>query len=309
MAIKVNNKASSSLDISTIFSVAKEMIPGNGEDSYYYQSEKDRFIIASLDGCGGSGSKKYEMLSGKTGAYIASRAVAGALESWFKAAGKPEEIESYIGQAMEICRRMSEIPNEKRMMGSLGKAFPTTAAIITGKAGKTVEANVLWAGDSRCYLLSDKGLCQLTADDLDGQDAMSNLLNDGVMTNVISAGAPFELHKKSLTIKQKCILLCCTDGCFGYLNSPMEFEYLLLATLVSSKSISEWKSKLDAEFADVAGDDYTLTTAAFGYYDFEQLRNDFMPRIKYLKGKYIDPDVEPQKLWEEYKKDYSVYLS
>jgi len=59
MAIKVNNKASSSLDISTIFSVAKEMIPGNGEDSYYYQSEKDRFIIASLDGCGGSGSKKY----------------------------------------------------------------------------------------------------------------------------------------------------------------------------------------------------------------------------------------------------------
>ena len=67
-------------------------------------------------------------------------------------------------------------------MGSLGKAFPTTASVITGKTnGNKVDVTCYWAGDSRCYMLDANGLHQLTADDLDGQDAMSNLSNDGVM--------------------------------------------------------------------------------------------------------------------------------
>ena len=297
------------LELSAVFKVAKEMVAGNGEDCYYYQYEKDRFIIASLDGCGGSGSKKYDVLSGKTGAYIASRAVAGSLKSWFDESGNIEDMEKYVDAAMGTCRSVGDASGGKRMMGSLGKEFPTTAAIITGKVKDTIELVVVWAGDSRCYLLSERGLCQLTEDDLDGQDAMSNLINDGVMTNVISAGAPYKLHKKKITVKERCILLCATDGCFGYLSSPMHFEHLLIDTMVRSRNISDWKSMLDASFDKAAGDDYTLTVAAIGFRDYADMSSGFVKRHEYLSKKYVYPNADVLKLWEEYKPDYSVYLN
>ena len=67
-------------ELNSIFSVAEEMKKNNGEDCFYFDVIDDNFIIASLDGCGGSGAKKYENYSGKTGAYIASRAVCGGIK-------------------------------------------------------------------------------------------------------------------------------------------------------------------------------------------------------------------------------------
>ena len=297
------------LELSSIFCIAKEMIEDNGEDSYYYQYDKDRFIISAFDGCGGSGAKKYDRFSGKTGAYVASRAVSGALNVWFEQSGDIAEIKNYVDRAMENCKWLVDDKGGKRMMGSLGKDFPTTAAIITGKVKDAVELTVVWAGDSRCYLLSEKGLCQLSEDDLDGQDAMSNLLNDGVMTNVISASTPFVLHTKKITVKERCVLLCSTDGCFGYLNSPMAFEHLILETMTRANSIAGWKEFLDESFAQVAGDDYTLTVAAIGFRDYEDISSCFGKRLEYLEKKYIDSKEEVTKLWEEYKPDYSVYLN
>ena len=70
-------------ELNSIFSISEEMVKDNGEDCFYYDVMDDRFIIAAFDGCGGSGSKKYQNYSGKTGAYIASRAVCGGVKTWF----------------------------------------------------------------------------------------------------------------------------------------------------------------------------------------------------------------------------------
>ena len=155
-------------------------------------------------------------------------------------------------------------------------------------------------------MLNKQGLHQLTADDLDGQDAMSNLLNDGVMTNVISAGSPFELHRKDFSFNYPCVLISATDGCFGYLNSPMEFEYLLLDTLCSASSLYEWKTALYDAFDSVAGDDFTLCVGACGFKDFNDMKKAFLSRRLYVKEKYIDSETDKTVLWEEYKKDYSM---
>jgi len=197
-------------------------------------------------------------------------------------------------------------------MGSLGKAFPTTASIITGKTNNKkisqLKISCFWAGDSRCYMLDFEGLHQLTTDDLDGQDAMSNLTNDGVMTNVINATAPFEIHFKELTVGHPCILLTATDGCFGYLNSPMEFEYLLIDTLLNAKSIIEWRIMLNDRMNQVSGDDYTLCVAACGFKDFDNLKSTFVDRREYVSNVYINNPEDVYNLWEVYKKDYSKYL-
>jgi len=296
-------------ELNSIFSVAEEMVQNNGEDCYLFGIKDDDFIIASFDGCGGSGSKKYENYSGKTGAYIASRAVCGGVEAWFNESNDGKDLPMYIKKSLSVCKNYAD--RTGRIMGSLGKAFPTTAAIITGTSGKKKSAlniSCFWAGDSRCYMLDTEGLHQLTVDDLDGQDAMSNLTNDGVMTNVISASAPFEIHFKKVVIDHPCILLTATDGCFGYLNSPMEFENLLISTLIEAKGVAQWRILLNDRMQQVSGDDYTLCVAACGYKNFEDMKSSYKKRKKYIENTYINNSADVSELWKTYKIDYSKFL-
>lgn len=296
------------IEINSIFSVAEEMVKHNGEDSFCYKIDNDDFLIASFDGLGGSGAKKYENYSGKTGAYIASRAVSGVVELWFSESKDDKELPNYIQDALDICEKHAD-NKTSRIMGSLSKAFPTTASVIVGKISKNeIDAICYWAGDSRCYMLDADGLHQLTTDDLDGQDAMSNLTNDGVMTNVINASTSFEIHNKELVIDHPCILLTATDGCFGYLNSPMEFEHLLIDSLVKSKNITEWKIALNERMHKVTGDDYTLCVAICGFADFEDIQRTFVKRNTYVVDNYINTQNDVNAMWEIYKKDYSTYL-
>ncbi len=298
-------KASHTPDM--VFAVAQEMLRDNGEDCYCYDVQKDGFLLASLDGCGGSGGKQYNNYSGKTGAYIASRAVCGSIMDWFQQSRDPSTMTAYIQRALAVCKSYAD--QSGVMMGSLSKSFPTTLAMMTGKpTSKQLEFSCYWAGDSRCYLLDATGLHQLTSDDLDNQDAMSNLTNDGVMTNVINGSTPFEIHQKNYLVTQPSILITATDGCFGYLNSPMEFEHLLLDTLLSSPNPAGWKNQLHQRMYDVAGDDFTLCVAAYGFGDFSAIQQHFLHRADFLNKQYILPDVDVQFLWEHYKKDYSAYL-
>ena len=156
--------------------------------------------------------------------------------------------------------------------------------------------------------MDGKGLHQLTADDLDGQDAMSNLSNDGVMTNVINSSSPFNLHIKSITAGYPCVIITATDGCFGYLNSPMEFEHLLIDSLVNSKNIIEWKNSMYNRISEVAGDDFTLCVAVCGFDSFDSIKNSFVGRNKYIINKYIENENDVNDMWNEYKEEYSMYM-
>jgi len=296
------------MELNSVFSVADEMKPGNGEDCLYYEASKNNFIIAAFDGLGGAGSRKYANYSGKTGAYISSRAVCGAVKSWYNESNTPEDLSAYLHKALTTCEKYAD--KTGRILGSLGKSFPTTVAMLTGSIAKNLlDITCYWAGDSRCYMLDSDGLHQLTEDDLDDEDAMSNLTNDGIMTNVVSASSEFDIHIKKLSITKPCILVSCTDGCFGYLHSPMEFEFLLTNSLTKAESIYEWKVKLNEIFQEIAGDDYTLCVAICGFKDFNSIKKYFISRNVEIYTKYIDTDTDPNTLWDEYKPNYSIYLN
>ena len=120
------------MELNSIFSVADEMKPGNGEDCLYYEAIENGFIIAAFDGLGGAGSRKYENYSGKTGAYIASRSICGAVKSWYLNSNVPTDLSDYLHRALSTCEMYGD--KSGRILGSLGKSFPTTIAMLTGLA-------------------------------------------------------------------------------------------------------------------------------------------------------------------------------
>jgi hypothetical protein len=162
--------------------------------------------------------------------------------------------------------------------------------------------------------LDADGLHQYTKDDLKSEgDALDNLNEDSPMSNYICE-TDFTLQKKSFSISKPSIIITATDGCFGYLPSPMHFEYLLLWTMQNSSTKEVWKQKLTSEIVKVSSDDATLSLY-FTWKDFEPLKKDFKDRFKKVEKdiKSIE-DAEEEKRdaiirtqWEKYKKEYEKY--
>ena len=301
MATNKNSKAQDNLSL--IFYVAGEMKESNGEDCYFCGYSENDSVVAVFDGCGGIGSRRYANFSGKTGAYIASRAVSGVVSHWFENDKDDETLSNYVKQALDVCNKYAD--KSGRMMGSLGKSFPTTAALIHVQGN---EVCCHWAGDSRCYILDDEGLHQLSLDDIDGEDAFSNITSDGVLTNVICGSSSFVLHKRKLPLNMPCIFITATDGCFGYLPSPFDFEYLITNSLSEASSIEEWKDSLDKTIRGFTGDDYTMCISAYGFSGFDDIKKFFAARNKELKNKFIDSKDDNAAKWEIYKGEYLKYL-
>lgn len=305
-----------------IIECCQEKIRYNGEDSYYTSINDNASIVSVFDGCGGSGAKKYNKFQNKTGAYMSSRAVAGATKDWFaESFGTPEyekapalSLKKKIKEYLSICKEVGD--EASALKGGLTKDFPTTASIIIASSedNKNVDVLCLSVGDSRCYLLSPEGgLMQLSEDDLGNVDAMENLTTDAALTNVITTSKDFDIHQKKITVKSPCVLFTATDGCFGYLSTPMEFEYLLIDTLLESQNVLEWESKLKEILISISGDDFSFTGLSIGFGTFQNLQGSFRSRASYLLSSYIsklkDASLEEKKkLWEMYKGSYEFYI-
>lgn len=305
-----------------IIECCQERIEHNGEDSFFTSLNDHAGIVSVFDGCGGSGAKKYQKFQNKTGAYMSSRVVAGATKDWFtESYGIPEyqntpalSLKKKIKKYLAICKEVGD--EASTLKGGLTKDFPTTASIViaSSKDNKSVDVLCLSVGDSRCYLLSpDGGLMQLSEDDLGNIDAMENLTSDAALTNVITTSKDFEIHQKKITVQGPCILFAATDGCFGYLSTPMEFEYLLLNTLLESQNVLEWESKLKDTLINVSGDDFSFAGLSVGFGTFQNLQSSFRPRVSFLLSSFIsklkDASLEEKKrLWGLYKDKYELYI-
>ena len=302
--------------------LGRAMIDNQGEDSFCYSldPQNQRGMIAALDGCGGSGARRYqtpEREHGATGAYIASRTVAFALYKWYEAPlhDLPESplhaaIEDALREAAAAYPPMSSLV----LGGSLMRAFPTTlsAAIIQNQEDGA-QLRVIWAGDSRCYLFTPDGLTQLTRDDLaGGADAMENIFYDSPMSNVVCADRPFTLNERTMKIKAPYILLTATDGFFGAFPSPMDFEHFLLRTLCQADTPGMWRDNMRAELDPIAIDDDRAVILGSGFASFTALRDSFRSRLAYIESTYITPMNEhtPRSreqmmdLWQRYKPAY-----
>lgn len=310
-----------------------EKKPKNGEDAESHSINNRAAYFGVFDGCGGAGSQPCSKFKGKTEAFIASRVVADVFQDWFEASSpdKGWYVDELKEQVLAYLKETDDLVGEKSMLvGGIKKKFPTTAAAAICRPGRnTIEVDVYWAGDSRVYLLTPQGLAQITEDDLGGIDPMENLTEDGVLTNMINLSKDFTIHTGHISMDRPGFIFAATDGCFGYLSTPMEFEYLLLETMLKSDCVSSdptgvsdswmerltekirigWQETLDAEIGEIAGDDYTISGYAIGFSSFENMKKAFAERANSVYKRYIvgieDKSYsEKYALWQEYKDNY-----
>lgn len=308
--------------LDAVFAINHEMIEDNGEDCCFYSFNEYAGILAVFDGCGGLGASKYSNFWDKTGAFMASRTAAYSLKKWFDEACECDHIfsDNSISSIKSSIQKELEKFNNKtqaqiKLKGSMIRPFPTTlAAALIEQKGNRIKTQTIWAGDSRVYALTANGLFQLSEDDLDGEDAYTNLTSDGVLTNLISADGNYKIHALTNYFDMPCIIFTATDGCFGYLLTPMHFEFLLLICLQEAANMTEWKNNIEKVLCEVSGDDFTMCLAAFGFETFNKLKESFLSRTDYLNDHYIQPiDEAPDDkivdFWNKYKDSYYSMLN
>lgn len=285
---------------------------GAGEDAPPIASAHG--LIGVFDGLGGAGGETVEFADGpeRTNAWLASRRARKiVLEVYDQlicrmhpansapGSGDPNgqkielpEIRPPFDFTDELQRALQEgmtryaaeigAGGSGRLKSNLIKTLPTTMAICTLDL-RSHEYTAVWAGDSRIYCLNpDVGLQQVTTDDLKtNPDALQNLTRDAIMSNCVSASADFVLRERRRAMPSRCVMIAATDGCFGYVHTPLHFEHMLLSTMRDAQDFLEWQAHLGAAIIQVTGDDSTLAAFAIGWRDFATFRQDFTDRFQW----------------------------
>ncbi len=238
-------------------------IPDAGEDADpILRDGPDLALLAVFDGMGGAGGTVYETPDGpRSGAYLASRIARDVVEErmlnllvpdWnLNGAAAAEDLRRSVQEALQD--RLAELHAPKSGLRSrLLRALPTTMAVLalqrTQRGGSTWLCHVFWAGDSRAYVFEPDGARQLSSDDLrDPSDAMANLRRDSVVSNALSADTEFQVNYRRVELSAPFVLVCATDGCFGYVPSPMHFERLVLSGLQGARTMEGWSRAVQGE--------------------------------------------------------------
>ena len=325
------------------FNLAK--VPDEGEDADpLLRDGPDLALLGVFDGMGGAGGTVYETPDGpRSGAYLASRIARDVVEDrmldllvpdWnLHGAAAADDLRRSVEQALQA--RLAELRAPKSGLRSrLLRALPTTMAVLalqrTQRSGSTWLCHVFWAGDSRAYVFEPDGARQLSTDDLrDPADAMANLRRDSVVSNAASADTQFHVNYRRVALQAPFLLVCATDGCFGYLPSPMHFERLVLDGLQDARNVEAWSGAIQDQVAAVTGDDAAMALMAVGA-DLAALKDTYRPRAATLEEQFILPIDEldrsvrraeqelaslrqrqldeTERLWTAYRTGYEHYL-
>lgn len=322
-------------------SVWTERVPGRGEDAeplLVHHPHSAQGLLAVFDGSGGAGAAPaWQAPDGtsRTGAWVGARTARLATECWFHDVtrdlqyAEPQSLHDYLAYFLaKAPQRHSKIG------GTMRRQLPTTLAGVHYQAtdgGSRVELRPLWAGDSRAYaLLPETGLHVLTRDHTQESDALELLRSDPPMSNLICADRDFAIGSQRLLLPLPCVLVAATDGFFGYVHTPGDFEQLLLITLRQAGGAAEWADLLRREVDAFTGDDASLALLALGYPDFDDLRSQFADRLRRLADQQSrgrpsaltapsDPAADPREVaarrkawqdqsWQAYRHDYESFL-
>jgi serine/threonine protein phosphatase PrpC len=337
---------------------------GSGEDAPpIWIHRPDGGLVGALDGMGGAGGeliKPPDEDTERTGAWVASRRAQAVVRAVYikmieQTRSRPSasasddvydhdqmnglpairhrfdftaEVREAIKADLAEVAAQTHAGGSGRLRSKMIKTLPTTLAVAWYDLSEH-EYTAVWAGDSRVYCLHpepDVGLQQATTDDLKtNADAMENLIADALMSNCVSASADFVLHERRLQLPPRCVLLAATDGCFGYVRTPLHFEHLLLSTMQQARGWHEWQEKLTAGIVQITGDDSTLSAAVIGWPDFAACQDAYASRFDWCAKRVQAYDARLAKvdemeralgqareelattrrqLWEEYRKTY-----
>lgn len=284
---------------------------GLGEDSMplIYRSSST-FCVGVFDGMGGAGATEYPTLTigEKTGAYLSSRIVRAVCFDWLDKKGKievwglKEEISKYFNYLLSIWNI-----KPSGLRSGFVRVLPTTLAIVEAtRNGSRTEVSSYWAGDSRNYVLLASGLKQLSCDDLrQPKDPLENLRSDDALSNCICQDKPFEINVKRISFNEPIIILSATDGCFGYLLTPMHFEFILLDCLMTSSNCTEWSEAIRKTLSPISSDDFTIGLQIVDG-DFNYWQNLLHGRYEFLKESVIKPIEQMKSAYENAKQEYAM---
>lgn len=261
------------------------------------------------DGLGGSGLTKYELPSddgektiSRTGAYIGARVVCDcvtdyfeknqfSLDFHFQKNQLEKEIKDYAeGLKQKIIQALAQKKEELNVEAPRAKSlklFPTTlASTVYFKDEEALYVLCIWAGDSRIYCLSPtEGLQLLSQDDAAESD---DKMNSGtVMSNCISAENEFSLNYLVHKITEPSIIFTCSDGCFDYLPSPLNLEWIILKLILQldpetsgQQTGEEFSNALRNDiFEQIAADDTTMCGVLYQIDTIKEMQDFFRKRM------------------------------
>ena len=277
-----------------------EKKPERGEDAeplLVHHRPSGSGLLAVFDGVGGAGAG----VAGRSGqghdrteAWAGSRIARAATEEWFATlCGTTDDIgEDSLRE--HLAARLGDARaagGRRKVVGTMRRALPTTVAAINYRTdGASVEWRAMWAGDSRCYVLEPRvGLQQLSRDHTDADDALALLAADPPMTNVASADRGFRLAAAPGSAAAPLLLIVATDGYFGYVRTPAEFEYHLLSTLAAAEDPAGWAVGLAERVQSYTGDDSSLALLAVGFRDVRDLQRHLAARTEQLSREHWEP--------------------
>lgn len=303
-----------------IIEIAYKPLKEKGEDAFSYSFESQSLHgQAVFDGCGGSGSWKYSEFKDATGAFVASHHMSKAFLDWFSTVD-PDKCqrnqgirESFQEMAWHELNKLKNQCAPMRVSGSLVKSFPCTASIALMTACENYLAvTALNCGDSRVYFLTPQtGLVQLTVDDAEGNpDPMESLRDSAPMTDQLNGDKKFDVKARYVALTYPCTVICATDGMFGYLRSPMDFEYLILDELMRADSFAQFEQSFQNKIATVTGDDSTCIMSFYGWGTLENIKRRLKKRhecvseiIRSLDASMATDTLysELERVWREYR--------
>jgi len=200
---------------------------------------------------------------------------------------EPDELRAHLAGRL----RQRRTATRRKIVGSMRRELPSTIAALAYRVSAGhLTWQALWAGDSRSYLLDPaRGLQQLSRDDTELDNTLTLLTEDPPMTNLLSADHEFRINAAPGEAPLPCLLLCATDGFFGYVRTPAEFEDVLLRTLTAARDEAHWCRRLVSAGDGYTGDDASLAVAAIGFASFAAMRAHFTQRARYVEVEHAAP--------------------
>lgn len=274
----------------------------HGEDAPAVVNDKSIIIC---DGVGAGGQNKHTINGEEhSSAYFASRLLSKTCSMFFESnydriCENMNNAETIVAELkVEIKQAFDSFVAEnnlvKRFKGKDLLMLPSTMVAVIYKCyAEYVEALVINAGDSRAFVMDPQvGLQQISKDDVDGDvDAYEK---STITTNKVNQERDFHLNYGHFILKTPCVLFASSDGCYDYIETPMEFEYVMEAQMVRNSNAFVNNPTL---FGEKLGefiktytrlqDDCSLAGCAFDV--DESVISFYKERAKCIEAKYVIP--------------------